>query len=642
MTREPEQTTILNVDDYEPGRYQRSRILRSAGFVVLEAGSGREALDITRAARPHILVLDVNLPDMSGLDVCRAIKSDPDLDHTLVLHLSASSVTPQNKIEGLAGGADSYLAEPIDPEELIANVQALLRLKRAEEQLRRTNVTLQAIVTSSPLAIIAVDLGGLVRQWNAAAERMFGWTEAEVVGRRIAVVPAGEEAAFDGRLRRAAAGEVASGFEARPVRRDGSEIDVSISLAPLRGEHRRIDGVLAIVEEITGRKRIEREVARLYQEAQEANRTKDEFLATLSHELRTPLNAILGWVRLLRSGELPEARRAHAVEVIERNTVAQVRLIEDILDVSRIVSGKLRLRSEPVDLAHAIETAADAIRPSAELAGVSLHVSIDGSAPSFTTIGDPQRLQQVVMNLLSNAVKFTPSGGRVDVQLRRVQERIEVVVHDTGVGIDPALLPFVFERFRQGDSSTARAHGGLGLGLAIARHLVEAHGGRVSASSAGAGQGSTFTLTLPLVPVAAVQGHAVADDLAAPVSLQALRVLIVEDDADSRALMEAVLAARGAVVHAAPSTAQALQVLERHALDIIVADIGLPHADGFTLLQRVREIPALAHLPAVAVTGFASEEDRLRVTAAGYAAHVPKPFDPEALVRTIARVAQRV
>jgi PAS domain S-box-containing protein len=642
MTHARDHVTVLNVDDYEPGRYQRSRVLRSAGFVVLEAGSGGEALELARTARPDLVVLDVNLPDMSGFDVCRTIKSDPDLEGMLVLHLSASSVSPDSKVRGLVGGADSFLAEPIEPDELIANVRALLRLRRAEDDLRRTNVMLQAIVSSSPLAIVAMERDGTVRQWNPAAERMFGWAEGDVLGRRLPIVPQHEQAAFESWVRRAGAGEMPSGLEVTPIRRDGTPVDVSLSLAPLRDEHRRVDGVLALIEDITTRKRIERDVARLFQEAREANRTKDEFLATLSHELRTPLNAMLGWVRLARSGDLPAGRQAHALEVIERNTLAQVRLIEDILDVSRIVSGKLRLRSEPVRLAEVVEAAADAVRPAAATAGVILHVYVEpvSDGQPLTTLGDPQRLQQVIVNLLSNGVKFTRSGGRVDVTMRRVHERAEIAVRDTGAGIDAALLPFVFDRFRQGDSSTARVHGGLGLGLAIAHHLVEAHGGTISAESAGPGNGSTFVVTLPLALAA---GAAVAADThAGRVAMGGLRVLIVEDDADSRQLLEALLSARGAHVLAASSTAKALRVLAAERVDVLVADIGLPRADGFTLLDRVRAMPGLSRLPAVAVTGFASEEDRLRVTAAGYAAHVPKPFDADVLVRTIVQVAQDV
>jgi PAS domain S-box-containing protein len=640
MTRVTDQITVLNVDDYEPGRYSRSRVLRNAGFAVVEAGTGGEALRVVRSARPHLVLLDVNLPDMSGLEVCRQIKSDPELEQTLVLHVSATSVTTDSKVRALIAGADSYLAEPVDPDELVANVNALLRLKRAEEQLRQTNATLQAIVSSTPVAIVTLDHDGVVRRWNVAAETIFGWSADEVLGRSLPIAP-DEAPAFAESLSRAASDGVSSSFDALVRRRDGTAIDVLVSVAPLRDGRGQIDGVLAVVDDISERKRSEREVARLYAESQAANRSKDEFLATLSHELRTPLNAMLGWVRLLRTGSLPEARRKHALEVVERNTLAQMRLIEDILDVSRIVSGKLQLRSQPVDLAHIVESAADTIRPTAEAAGIQLRVRIESPSGSdaLRTAGDLQRIHQVVSNLLSNALKFTPPGGRIDVTLRRVQDSGEITVRDSGVGIDPALLPFVFDRFRQGDSGTARAHGGLGLGLAIVRHLVQAHGGHVTAASAGPGQGSTFIAAFPIVPVP-VQSDPSAE-LSAPgwMSLAGLSVLVVEDDADSRTLIETLLLARGADVTTAGSAEQALRVLGERVFDVLVADIGLPVVDGFNLLRSVRSIAALEDLPAIAVTGFASEEDRLRVTAAGYAAHLPKPVDADALATTIARLA---
>jgi PAS domain S-box-containing protein len=635
-----EPVTVLNVDDYEPGRYSRSRVLRGAGFTVLEATSGREALDIVRAVRPHLVLLDVNLPDISGFEVCRQIKSDPALEQILVLHISATSVSTQAKVSGLGGGADSYFAEPIDPDELVANLRALLRLRRAEDQLRQTNLTLQAIVGSSPLAIVATDLDGRVRQWNAAAERMFGWREHEVVGRPLPIFAGADESTVLARMERARSGEVSNGCEARALRRDGSAIDASLSLAPLRNGGGGIHGVIAIVDDITARKSAEREIARLYEEAQEANRTKDAFLATLSHELRTPLNAMLGWVRMLRTGELPYARRAQALEVIERNTVAQVRLIEDILDVSRIVSGKLGMRAEPVDLAQVVEAATESAGPAAERAGLELKVTEDTGDAPVTTIGDAQRLQQVVGNLLSNAVKFTPSGGRVEVTLQRLPGAARIVVRDTGTGIQPSFLPRMFERFRQADIGTARTHGGLGLGLAIARYLVEGHGGTIAAESAGPGQGSTFTVTIPTVS----DGTARGVDAGAEANegwLHPLRILVVEDDADSRALLEAMLTSRGARVQSAGTAERALHLLESEPFDLLVADIGLPRADGYDLLRSARARPHLADLPAIAVTGFVSEEDRRRAEAAGYAAHIAKPIDLDLLVQAITAAAPR-
>ena len=496
-----QQATILNVDDYAPGRYSRSRILKSAGFDVIEATTGSEALHLVRTRRPHLVLLDVNLPDITGFDVCRQIKEDPATAHVLVLQMSATSVTLDSTLTGLAAGSDGYLTEPIAPEELVANVNALLRLKRAEEAVREANATLRAVVEALPLAVIAIDAKGHVMRWSPAAERMFGWHEEDVLGRPLPLVPAQQEEEFRSRVSMTLAGHLETGFETERLRRDGTLVSVSVSTAPLRDAAGDITGALAIIEDITERKRAERELARLYAEANHAGRVKDEFLATLSHELRTPMNALSVWVHLLRRGEVPPDRIQYALEVIERNTTAQVRLIEDILDVSRIVSGKLRLQMRIVDLARVVHAAIEMVRPAAADRNITLSAGVPGSV---TVRGDAQRLQQVVTNLLSNAVKFTPSGGRVELGLHVRDSTAVLEVADSGAGIDPQFLPRVFERFTQADSTTSRSHGGLGLGLAIVRYLVEAHQGSVAADSPGVGRGSTFRVALPLASAAEI------------------------------------------------------------------------------------------------------------------------------------------
>jgi PAS domain S-box-containing protein len=490
-----QQATILNVEDYAPGRYSRSRILKSAGFDVIEATTGSEALHLVRTRRPHLVLLDVNLPDITGFDVCRQIKEDPATAHVLVLQMSATSVTLDSKLTGLAAGSDGYLTEPIAPEELVANVNALLRLKRAEEAVREANATLRAVVEALPLAVIAIDAKGHVMRWSPAAEHMFGWHEEDVLGRPLPLVPAQQEEEFRSRVSMTLAGHLETGFETERLRRDGTLVSVSVSTAPLRDAAGEITGALAIIEDITERKRAERELVRLYAEANHAGRVKDEFLATLSHELRTPMNALSVWVHLLRRGEVPPDRIKYALEVIERNTTAQVRLIKDILDVSRIVSGKLRLQMRIVDLAKVVHAAIEMVRPAAVDRNITLSAGVPGSV---TVRGDAQRLQQVVTNLLSNAVKFTPSGGRVELGLHVRDSTAVLEVADSGAGIDPQFLPHVFERFTQADSTTSRSHGGLGLGLAIVRYLVEAHHGSVAAESPGVGRGSTFRVALPL------------------------------------------------------------------------------------------------------------------------------------------------
>lgn len=383
------------------------------------------------------------------------------------------------------------------------------------------------------------------------------------------------------------------------------------------------------------------ENARLYRQAQEANRLKDEFLATLSHELRTPLNAMLGWSHMLRVGTLKGDAAARALNSIERNARVQAQLVEDLLDVSRIISGKLPLKTEPVDLTGAITSAIEAVRAAAIAKNIELQVELDQTAASV--IGDSARLQQVIWNLLTNAVKFTPSGGRIDVRLDRADGQAQVTVRDTGQGIPPDFLPHVFERFRQQDATTSRKHGGLGLGLSIVRYLTEAHGGTVSVSSPGEGRGATFTLWLPLSHVRQEADRAAAPEHPRP-SLSGVRVLVVDDEADARELLTLVLEGCGADVLSVGSAGEALHVLSRDQLDILLADIGMPDRDGYDLIRAIRELPPEmgGTIHAVAVTAYASLRERDEALAAGYNWHVAKPVDPDYVAGIVAQAAGRV
>ncbi|MBV9469067.1 MAG: PAS domain S-box protein [Abitibacteriaceae bacterium] len=389
------------------------------------------------------------------------------------------------------------------------------------------------------------------------------------------------------------------------------------------------------------------------QVAEDASRAKDEFLATLSHELRTPLNAILGWVSLLRSGKLDAETTSQALETIERNTRVQTQLVEDILDVSRIITGKLHLESRPVTLVPLIESALTAVRPAAEAKGVQLRAVLDFSVGPVS--GDPTRLQQVIWNLLSNAIKFTPRNGRVEIHLERVDSHLEIVVSDTGQGINPEFLPHVFDRFRQADSSSTRAHGGLGLGLSIVKHLVELHGGTVSVRSAGAGTGSQFTVCLPLLAVhpaeVTLNGQVEPDrpevvasaPFDCPPVLKGLRVLVVDDENDARQLITQVLQQCSAEVIAVASVAAALEALQRDKPDVLVSDIGMPNEDGYSLIRKIRALPAESggRIPAAALTAYARTEDRTRVLAAGYQMHIPKPVESNELVVVVASLSGR-
>jgi signal transduction histidine kinase/ActR/RegA family two-component response regulator len=383
-------------------------------------------------------------------------------------------------------------------------------------------------------------------------------------------------------------------------------------------------------------------------QAEAANRAKDEFLASVSHELRTPLSAMLGWSRILREGTLDATGIRRALDTIERNARAQAQLIEDLLDVSRITTGKLRLDVQWVELAPVIQAVLDTVRPAADAKEIQLQAILD---PLPTAIsGDPERLQQIVWNLLSNAIKFTPPGGRVQVRLERVNSHVEIIVSDTGVGIDPEFLPYMFERFRQADSSTTRRHRGLGLGLGIVRHLAELHGGTVHAESEGIGQGATFRVLLPLRAVrpAAREGarHPAATrvDVSGQPMLNALHILVVDDEEDARELIGVILSARGARVTLAASAADADRVLSSEPVDAIVCDIEMPEEDGYAFVKRLRTKGAAqgGRVPAVALTAYARVEDRMTALLAGFDSHVPKPADAGELAAVLAVLVRRV
>jgi signal transduction histidine kinase len=378
------------------------------------------------------------------------------------------------------------------------------------------------------------------------------------------------------------------------------------------------------------------------EQAQAANQAKDEFLATLSHELRTPLNAILGWARLLAGGHLDEPGTRRAIEIIERNTRVQAQLIEDLLDISRIITGKLRLEFRTVALRGIVEGAVESVRHQAE--AKHLAFEIDAGSDGESLLCDPARMQQVIWNLLSNAIKFTPDGGHVRLSCARDGEHLVIEVSDTGAGIIPAFLPYVFDRFRQQDAATTRQHGGLGLGLSIVRHLVELHGGAIEARSAGEGRGATFIVQ---VPVAMIRASA-PDVPLQPSSLEGLprlegiTVLVVDNEADARSLVAAVLENCGARVIGAESTADALALLDREVPDVLLSDIAMPLEDGYVFIRKVRSLPdKRRHIPAAALTAFANATDRARTLLAGYQAHVPKPVEPSELAVVVASLAGR-
>jgi signal transduction histidine kinase/CheY-like chemotaxis protein len=402
-------------------------------------------------------------------------------------------------------------------------------------------------------------------------------------------------------------------------------------------------------EHLDAEKRAQEEAVEARKQAEAANRTKDVFLATLSHELRTPLTAVLGWAHILRSMKLDDETARHGLQIIERNALSQNQLIQDLLDVSRIITGKLRLDVRPVELTPIIEAALDSVRQAIEAKTIELDVEF--GTESDVVNGDPDRLQQVVWNLLSNAIKFTSKGGSIGIRLERHGSDVQIKVSDTGQGISPEFLPHVFERFRQEDGSTTRAHGGLGLGLAVVRHLIEQHGGTVSAESEGEQQGSTFTVNLPIIAVneRADEAESEADEIASQSQLNdsellsGVRVLLVDDQPDARELLSLVLKHAGAEATSAASSAIALKMLVERRFDVLVSDIGMPDEDGFALISQIRSLSTEegGSIPAIALTAYATDEDRQRALDAGFVEHLPKPVEPAELVAIVASLAAR-
>jgi PAS domain S-box-containing protein len=522
----------------------------------------------------------------------------------------------------------------------------LSRVQRAQRDAQR----LASIVDSSDDAIVSKDLDSIVTSWNAAAERVFGYTASEMVGQSIRrIIPDDRQQEEDEVLSRIRRGERVEHYVTLRRRKDGTLVPVSLTVSPIRSHDGTIVGASKIARDISDRERAEQERQHLLTVAREASRLKDEFLATLSHELRTPLNAIVGYIRMMQSNLLTGEKRARAMDTVERNVTSLTQIVEDVLDVSRIISGKLRLDVQSVDLPPLIQNAVDTVRPAADAKGVRLITIIDPRAALVS--GDPERLQQVLWNVLSNAVKFTEKNGRVEVRLERVNSHVDITVSDTGIGIPAEFLPHVFDRFRQADAGISRARGGLGLGLAITRHLVELQGGRIFAESDGPGKGSSFRIELPLrsastaAPVEYFEpsrAPEIGHHIAVP-QLDGISILAVDDDPDALALVREILEATGATVATAGSGQRALDLLEQMTPDILLADLGMPVMSGLELIDRVRrsERPAIRELPAVALTAYARSEDRTKALRSGFQLHLAKPVDPEELMAAMAALAKR-
>ena len=655
----PPQASILIVDDYPANILALEAVLLPLGHKIVRAGSGEEALKAVLKHELALIIMDVQMPGMDGFQAASLIKTRDRSRHIPIIFLTAISKDAAHVFQGYAHGAVDYLMKPYDPQILRSKVSVFVELWQRGELLKEREAKLRelererleresaaryaALIETMPQCVLALRPSGEPWFCNSVWKSYVG---VDALGKHSWELVHPDER-----------GEVRAAWDEAKSERQPLQRELRLRRAR-DGEYRwhlahvlpqldaggALGGWIVTAIDIHDEKEARREVER-------ASRAKDEFLATVSHELRNPLNAILGWTRMLRAGKLDAMRAARALETIERNAKMQASLVEDMLDVSRIITGKLMLKVGAVDLRTVVTAAYETVRLAADAKQIT--VALDVDADVDLAAGDPERLQQVVWNLLSNAIKFTPCGGTVTVRTRRDGGEVVLTVEDDGQGMEAAFLPFVFDRFRQADSTSTRVHGGLGLGLAIVRHLVELHGGTVSVASDGIGKGSTFTVRLPLrAPATAelpeARAGGVDEEAAATATavlggeaqLAGVRVLVVDDEPDARELLAAVLAHHGAAVTAAASVAEALAAVQESAPDVVVSDIGMPDADGYELARRLRRLPdARRDTPALALTGFARPEDGARASEAGFDAHMAKPVDPVALVELVERVA---
>jgi PAS domain S-box-containing protein len=548
--------------------------------------------------------------------------------------------------------------------------------KRAEEELRRSEERFRLLIASvKDYAIFILDPSGHVATWNPGAERLKGYAPHEILGQHFSKFYP-EEEGRSGKCDRELEDAVQVGrFEEEGwrIRKDGSRFWANVVITPIRDDQGTLVGFAKVTRDLSERKHHEEErialaraeegrrIAEENQEraralaedlrhardkAEEATRLKDDFLATVSHELRTPLTAILGWARMLHSGSLGPEKMAHALDTIVRNAVAQNQIIDDLLDVSRIIAGQLRLDVDFVDINQVVTSAIEVVRPGAEAKGIDFQCLLNPDAGLLK--GDAGRLQQVLWNLLSNAVKFTARGGRIHVTIRRADSLVEIEIADTGKGITPDFLPRVFDRFTQQEASNSRKTGGLGLGLAIVKHLVELHGGSVEAHSDGEGTGATFVVKLPFAPVRTSRvdtpvPSVPAAQMSVPSELEGLKVLVLDDEVDARELVQIALEQGGAVVTVASSGAEALEMIRLLKPDVIISDIGMPGEDGYVFIRKLRALSREegGRIPAVALTAYARAEDRRKALMAGFQNHAAKPVEPQELMMVVANLAGR-
>jgi PAS domain S-box-containing protein len=620
---------VLVVDDNPATLYSTSHVLRSVGLEVIEATTGMEAIAKARTG-PSLIVLDINLPDIDGFQVCRELRGMPQTTRIPVIYLSATFVDDVDKVQGVNAGADGYLTHPVEPPVLIATVNAFLRARRAEQAVETTEAKFKAVFDNALNGIALFSDELIFIDVNASMCGILGRERDAIVGRHVSAFSPKEQQLVNAEITAALESEGAWRGTLPVLNASGEHVELEWNVSM----HSAPDVRLAIVNNVTERTARQAERERLLinerlarAEAEEANRLKDEFLAALSHELRTPLNAIVGYSRVLQM--LPVAKNPDvlaSIDAIERNARVQAQLISDLLDISRITSGKLQLDRQWFKVADAVQSALASTQNAAKAKKVRMDLQLDPAVESIWW--DPSRFHQVVWNLVDNAVKFSAAGGTVHIRITQTAGTVDLEVQDHGRGIAVDFLPHVFERFRQEDSTIKRGHGGLGLGLAVVHQLVSAHGGTISVSSAGEGQGASFVVRLPRVTLAEHPANVEPLENVPHGQLRDVRVLVVEDNDDARALIRRVLTEASAHVLDVPDVESALGALSTFTPDVLVSDVGMPGQDGYDLIRQVRQAgwsPQL--LPAIALTAYARENDRLRALNAGYQAHFIKPPD---------------
>ncbi|MGH7907993.1 MAG: ATP-binding protein, partial [Candidatus Binataceae bacterium] len=649
---------ILVADDNADMREYLRRVL-SLHWQVETVSDGAQALAAVRKSPPDLVLTDVMMPRLDGFGLLNAIRKDTELHDLPVIMLSARA-GEEATIEGLAAGTNDYLIKPFSARELIARVGAHLEmaglrtlLNQSGNELKRRIAELQALYDATPSGIgISHDPECRHITGNAYASDYFNVSVGENIS---ASAPPPERPPFrffrDGRelkpeelpLQEAVFGnQVISLAELEVLLPDGNRRTIISNAVPLYDDSGKIRGGVSTFTDITERKQAEMERERLLAEAESgrlaaesANRAKDEFLSMLSHELRSPLQGSMTWAKLMRGGTLEPEKFQRGIEAIERNIKLQHYLINDLLEASRMLAGKLRIDRQSVNLAELVEAEVDMAGLMSERGNNQLKSVIRSCGP---VMGDAERLRQVIANLLSNASKFTPAGGFIEIRCENIGGYAVIRITDSGEGIAPQFLPRVFDRFSQADSSTTRRHGGLGLGLAIVRNIVELHGGSVKAESAGAGKGSCFTVRIPLYGENFENYVDDQDEPAPRASIRNARIMLVEDSDDSREALALMLEEEGAAVITASSAAEALSLMRNGRPDLLLSDLSMPDEDGYTLLGKIRARGDGESIPAIALTGYAGAEDRERALSAGFQAHLPKPVDFDTLIQTIRRL----